>query len=124
MVAMQAFNVVAGLVTISSLFGSSGESVGRHEAFWLRRLGFPRDGEGKKNEVSNRRGRPCQSDTLTGPAVILPASHRAIPCWVAPLQSPTPFHLALEPTTHRFSGRASWGRKPSKEKKQTHSHFG
>ena len=31
---------------------------------------------------------------LTGPAGVFSPPHPAIPCWVAPLQSPTPFHRA------------------------------
>ena len=69
--------------------GSSGELVGEIVGM---RIGFFEAWRAKAMSCCGRRKRKrsCHENT-TGPAVIASA-HLAIPCWVAPLQSPTPFH--------------------------------
>ena len=52
-------------------------------------VGFLRHGESSKNGVANKK-----APSLDRAGEHFRRLHPAIPCWVAPLQSPTPFHQA------------------------------
>ena len=55
--------------------------------------GFWRDGRTKRMMAVKKSG-PVAQLPQTGPGGYSSRPHQAIPCWVAPLQSPTPFHQA------------------------------
>jgi hypothetical protein len=59
--------------------------------------------EQKNNPRQQRNARSANASGVTG--IILP-SDLAIPCWVAPLQSPTPFHQARYSVARKMNLRA------------------